>query len=31
NISITPGFSTSRIIWLENGGVYAIANIRGGR
>lgn len=30
NISITPGFSTSRIIWLENGGVYAIANIRGG-
>lgn len=30
NISITPGFSTSRVIWLENGGVYAIANIRGG-
>ncbi len=30
NISITPGFSVSRMIWLENGGVYAVANIRGG-
>ncbi len=30
NISLTPGFSTSNIIWLENGGVYAVPNIRGG-
>jgi prolyl oligopeptidase len=30
NISLTPGFSTSRVIWLENGGVYAVANLRGG-
>jgi len=30
NISLTPGFSTSRIIWLENGGVYAQPNLRGG-
>ncbi len=30
NISMTPGFSTSRIVWLENGGVYAQPSIRGG-
>lgn len=30
NISILPGFNVSRLIWLENGGVYAVANIRGG-
>ncbi len=30
NISLTPYFSTSNLILLENGGVYAIANIRGG-
>ena len=30
NISLTPGFSTSRVLWLENGGVFAIANLRGG-
>ncbi|NOZ33808.1 MAG: S9 family peptidase [Chlorobi bacterium] len=30
NISITPRFSVTRMIWLENGGVYAVANIRGG-
>ena len=30
NISITPRFSASRLVWLENGGVYAVANIRGG-
>jgi len=30
NISLTPGFSTSNIVWIENGGVYAVANLRGG-
>jgi len=30
NISLTPSFSTSRIVWLENGGVYAQPNLRGG-
>lgn len=30
NISLKPTFSTPRIIWLENGGIYAQPNIRGG-
>jgi prolyl oligopeptidase len=30
NISMTPGFDVSKIILLENGGVYAMANLRGG-
>jgi hypothetical protein len=30
NISLTPWFSTSRLAWLEQGGVYAVANLRGG-
>jgi prolyl oligopeptidase len=30
NASMTPNFSISRTIFLENGGVYALANIRGG-
>jgi prolyl oligopeptidase len=30
NIAMRPGFSTSRIAWLEMGGVYALANLRGG-
>jgi prolyl oligopeptidase len=30
NISITPSFRTSNLVLLENGGIYAIANIRGG-
>jgi prolyl oligopeptidase len=27
---MTPSFSTSRLMWLEQGGVYALANLRGG-
>lgn len=30
NVSLTPNFSLSRLLFLENGGVYAVANIRGG-
>jgi prolyl oligopeptidase len=30
NSSQTPRFSVSNIVWLENGGVFAMANIRGG-
>ncbi len=30
NISITPSFSATRLAWLEQGGVFAVANIRGG-
>jgi prolyl oligopeptidase len=30
NVSITPGFSATRLAWLEQGGVLAIANLRGG-
>lgn len=30
NISITPRFSTTNIIFLEQGGIYAVANLRGG-
>lgn len=30
NAAMTPAFSISRVIFLENGGVYALANIRGG-
>ncbi len=30
NISLTPMFSPARIAWLERGGVYAVANLRGG-
>ncbi|MEL7123612.1 MAG: prolyl oligopeptidase family serine peptidase, partial [Bacteroidota bacterium] len=30
NISLRPGFSLSNIIWMENGGVYAVPNLRGG-
>lgn len=29
-ISLTPGFSVLRRVWLEQGGVLAIANLRGG-
>ncbi len=30
NISLNPGFSAYRIPWLENGGIYVVANLRGG-
>ncbi|MFO8129075.1 MAG: prolyl oligopeptidase family serine peptidase [Bacteroidales bacterium] len=30
NISITPSFSINRLIFLENGGIYVTANLRGG-
>lgn len=30
NISLTPSFNVNRIPFLENGGVYVVANIRGG-
>lgn len=29
-VSLTPGFSTSNIILLEQGGIYAVPNLRGG-
>jgi prolyl oligopeptidase len=28
--SMTPGFSVSRLVWMEMGGVFAMANLRGG-
>ena len=30
NVSLPPSFSASRMLWLENGGIYAQANLRGG-
>jgi len=30
NISLTPSFSASRLVLLENGGIYAMPNLRGG-
>ncbi|MBD2722817.1 prolyl oligopeptidase family serine peptidase [Hymenobacter armeniacus] len=30
NVSLTPGFSVARMLWLENGGILAVANLRGG-
>ena len=30
NISITPAFSVASLVWMELGGVYAVANLRGG-
>ncbi len=30
NISLTPSFSVSNMVFMENGGIYAVANLRGG-
>ena len=30
NISLNPGFSALNLAWLEQGGIYAVANLRGG-
>lgn len=30
NVSLTPSFSIANTVWLEQGGVYAVANLRGG-
>ncbi len=30
NVSLTPSFSVTNAMWLELGGVYAVANLRGG-
>ena len=30
NISITPSFSPATVGWVESGGIYAVANLRGG-
>ncbi|HXM11146.1 MAG TPA: prolyl oligopeptidase family serine peptidase [Terriglobales bacterium] len=30
NISLTPIFNRSMYLWMEHGGIYAVANLRGG-
>jgi prolyl oligopeptidase len=30
SVSLTPGFNTAAVLWAEQGGVYAVANLRGG-
>jgi prolyl oligopeptidase len=30
NVPLTPAFASSRAVWLEKGGIYAIPNLRGG-
>jgi prolyl oligopeptidase len=30
NVSLTPGFSPANLAWMEMGGVYVVANLRGG-
>jgi prolyl oligopeptidase len=30
NISLTPSFSIANAVWMEQGGVYAVPNLRGG-
>ncbi|NLN32667.1 MAG: S9 family peptidase [Flavobacteriaceae bacterium] len=30
NISLTPSFSVANAVWMDNGGIYAVPNLRGG-
>ena len=30
NISLTPSFSITNAVWMEQGGIYAVPNLRGG-
>lgn len=30
NISLTPGFNIANAVWMEQGGIYAVPNLRGG-
>ena len=30
NVSLTPSFSITNSVWLEQGGIYAVPNLRGG-
>jgi prolyl oligopeptidase len=30
NVSLTPAFSRGSYLWMEHGGIYAVANLRGG-
>lgn len=30
NVSLTPSFSITNVVWMEAGGVFAVANLRGG-
>lgn len=30
SVSLTPSFSVSNLVFMENGGIYAVANLRGG-
>lgn len=30
DVSLTPSFSIANVVWMEQGGIYAVANLRGG-
>jgi prolyl oligopeptidase len=30
NVSLTPSFSVTNAVWMDMGGIYAVANLRGG-
>ncbi len=30
NVSVTPSFSVNQVVWMERGGISAVANLRGG-
>ncbi len=30
NVSLTPVFGITNVVWMENGGIYAVPNLRGG-